>query len=137
MPVKKVLSKKLAEKWEGPFVVVEKVSDVNYAIRQQHNIKAKIQITHHKRLKRLFGNPGRQIPDTPSPTQETTEAPQRKKRGRKAKWDRVNKKAKNKTRIKRTETAQPVIEKSSKNVTELGVRQRSPVVKFQAGTNLL
>ena len=53
--IKQGLSKKLAHKWEGPFIIVKKLNDLNYQVRWAKNPKAKARTVHHNRLKRFFG----------------------------------------------------------------------------------
>ncbi|RMZ98909.1 Transposon Ty3-G Gag-Pol poly [Brachionus plicatilis] len=49
------LAKKLAHKWEGPFVIVKKLNALNYQVRCAKNPKARARTVHHNRLKRFFG----------------------------------------------------------------------------------
>ena len=48
---KKGLSPKLFRRWEGPFLVIGKLSDVTYRI--QKSVNAKGVVVHHNRLKRF------------------------------------------------------------------------------------
>ncbi|RNA25620.1 hypothetical protein BpHYR1_011400, partial [Brachionus plicatilis] len=50
------LSKKLAHKWEGPFLELDKIGAVNYKIKKVQQPKSKTKKVHQNRLKRFFGN---------------------------------------------------------------------------------
>ncbi|RNA19546.1 Retrovirus-related Pol poly from transposon [Brachionus plicatilis] len=63
--IKQGLSKKLAHKWEGPFVIVKHLNDLNYQVRWAKNPKSKARTVHHNLLKRYFG-PFPTISDEPS-----------------------------------------------------------------------
>ncbi|CAF0815266.1 unnamed protein product [Brachionus calyciflorus] len=53
--IKPDLSKKLANKWEGPFLITKKFNDQNYQVRSAKNPRAKARTVHHNRLKKYFG----------------------------------------------------------------------------------
>ena len=53
--IKKGLSKKLSPKWEGPFIIQERVGPVNYKIKRFNQPKSEQKLVHHNRLKRFFG----------------------------------------------------------------------------------
>ncbi|CAF0929655.1 unnamed protein product [Brachionus calyciflorus] len=68
--IKQGLSKKLAPKWEGPFFVLEKIGPVNYKIKKANQLKAKIKLVHHNRLKRFFGKLADKTNDAESSDEE-------------------------------------------------------------------
>ena len=84
--VKQGLSKKLAPKWEGPFLVIEKVGPVNYKIKKVNQQKAKIKLVHHNSLKRFFGKLVERVNEDESSNAENdnqNQAKPRKKRKKK------------------------------------------------------
>jgi hypothetical protein len=52
--VRQGLSRKLAQKWEGPFVIVGKIGPVDYKIRKAGRLRTRMTVVHHNRLKRYF-----------------------------------------------------------------------------------
>ena len=62
-------SPKLQNKWDGPYLVVEKLSDLVYAI--QRNPRNRLLVVHHNRLKPFYGevdswlSPGGTVLDVP------------------------------------------------------------------------
>ena len=56
-PIRKVgLCPKLQRQWDGPFRVVNRLSDLVYRIQRVG--KTRTQVVHHNRLKKYYGIPG-------------------------------------------------------------------------------
>ncbi|CAF1066299.1 unnamed protein product [Brachionus calyciflorus] len=54
--MKKGLSKKLSPKWDGPYIIQDKLGTVNYKIKKYNQPNSKPKLVHHNRLKRFFGS---------------------------------------------------------------------------------
>jgi hypothetical protein len=52
---RKGLSPKLQKRWDGPYTIVSRISDLNYEVRKPGG--RKMTIVHHNRLKPYYGKP--------------------------------------------------------------------------------
>jgi hypothetical protein len=51
--VKKGLSKKLAHKWQGPYIVTDKISELNYRVKERR-ARGRSKIVHVNSMKKYF-----------------------------------------------------------------------------------
>ncbi|CAF1052565.1 unnamed protein product [Brachionus calyciflorus] len=145
--VKTGLSKKLSQKWEGPYVIVKRINEQNYQIKQANNhIKSRCRVVHHNRLKKFFGNlsqyPVQNVPENIQMSGKTLH----KKRGRKKRLVHQKQSFRTENLIPPQEetasdtTSAPIAEQihaaptffptqvpPSRNLTDLGARLRKPV----------
>ncbi|CAF0834310.1 unnamed protein product [Brachionus calyciflorus] len=62
--MKKGLSKKLSPKWDGPYIIQDKLGPENYKIKKYNQPNSNSKSVHHNRLKRFFGSHFSQIDDS-------------------------------------------------------------------------
>jgi hypothetical protein len=121
--VKTGLSKKLAKKWEGPYVVVKRLSEQNYQVKSAKNPKARTTVVHHNRLKKFFGELDRYPEGRESPEPVPIRQKDRRARTRNATASGPNTDEPTALNPPNKEPNQP----PSKNITDLGPRIRKPV----------
>ncbi|RNA08082.1 Transposon Ty3-I Gag-Pol poly [Brachionus plicatilis] len=54
--IKPGLSKKLALRWDGPFVIIKRINEQSYQVGLAKNPMARTRVVHHNRLKMFFGD---------------------------------------------------------------------------------
>lgn len=78
------VSPKFSSKWLGPYLIIEKLSDVTYRIQETPRSKSKV--VHFDRLKSYLGKPMKNwLEDRPNPDETVQDSPQRRvkvRRGR-------------------------------------------------------